>query len=223
MLFFVLQGKDFSRSSGDSNSSSAGKRGSAAVLSAGAAAAGVRVIACDEDGSNNSNKYGVDESIYASSLKDASLLSQRAHIHLPRAKIETLLARRALQKNIGEQESFASYNSRSSNNAGSKEAEGNELSLGMVSSMVRDRIAMQPKHTPAIFVVDSSEDDFGSRANFGRGHDTKALAEGCLSSYDVFLKRLSNVAINRLNSQLAQSVCVLGSIDSTDLTAKVIN
>lgn len=68
------------------------------------------------------------------------------------------------------------------------------------------------------FVVDSSEDDFGSRANFGRGHVHAEFQKGCLTSYEIFLKRLSNVAINSLNECFARNICVLGSIHSPDLT-----
>jgi hypothetical protein len=188
--------------------------GAAAIASLGTViAGGAHVISCDKQKKDDTsqNNAAVDEGmIYASALRDASLLTQKAHVHLPRSKVESLLSRRALQKNIGERESFTP-------SAHSKE----EISLGVVASAVRDRMLIQPSHLPAVFVVDSSEDDFGSRANFGRGHDAKELANGCPTSYDVFLRRISNVAMNRLNEPLAQSVCVLGSIDSADLTAKV--
>lgn len=68
------------------------------------------------------------------------------------------------------------------------------------------------------FIVDSSEDDFGSRANFGRGHVHEEFRKGCITSYEIFFKRLSNVALNSLNESFAKNICVLGTIHSPDLT-----
>ena len=66
--------------------------------------------------------------------------------------------------------------------------------------------------------MDMGESDFGSRANFGRGNDQAALSAGCDTSYASFLRRLSNVAVNRLNRNFSESTCVLGSIDCDDLS-----
>jgi hypothetical protein len=73
------------------------------------------------------------------------------------------------------------------------------------------------------FIIDSSEDDFGSRANFGRGHVHTEFQNGCLTSYEIFFKRLSNIAINSLNESFARSICVLGTIHSPDLTESCWN
>lgn len=81
-----------------------------------------------------------------------------------------------------------------------------------------DRMVERRCDSETIFVVDSSEDDFGSRANFGRGHVFSAFAAGCPTSYEVFVRRLANVAVNSLNEEMAHAVCLIGSIDSADLT-----
>ena len=71
-----------------------------------------------------------------------------------------------------------------------------------------------------VYVVDLGESDFGSRANFGRGHDHDALAAGCPTSFDSFLSRMGNSPVNDLNAVLAESLCVLGSVDCQDLTLR---
>ena len=70
----------------------------------------------------------------------------------------------------------------------------------------------------SVYVVDVGDSDFGSRANFGRGHNYEILAAGLPTSFDSFLSRLGNSPINQLNAALADSLCVLGSVDCQDLT-----
>lgn len=74
-----------------------------------------------------------------------------------------------------------------------------------------------------IYVIDSSEDDFGSRANFGRGHIHEEFNKGCLTSYEIFFKRLCNTAVNSLNSQFGNDIRILGTIHSPDLTERCWN
>lgn len=73
------------------------------------------------------------------------------------------------------------------------------------------------------YILDSSEDDFGSRANFGRGHLHSEFKNGCLTSYEIFFRRLANIAINPLNESFARSICFLGTIHSPDLTESCWN
>lgn len=115
-----------------------------------------------------------------------------------------------MQTNIGEQDSFAL----------------DILDHGSTSTTLQDitdgvvRRGSSTPTTSPIFIVDASEDDFGSRANFGRGHIHSSFEQGCPTSYEVFIRRLSNVAMNKLNKDMAKNICLLGSVDSSDLTKR---
>ena len=71
-----------------------------------------------------------------------------------------------------------------------------------------------------VYVVDFGESDFGSRANFGRGHNHEVLAAGCPTSFDSLLSRLGNSPVNKLNTAFADSLCVLGSVSCQDLALR---
>jgi hypothetical protein len=120
------------------------------------------------------------------------------------------LALRAHQTNFGELPSFTLA------------IEYGQLTKDLLQEAISERVGCQDNNdlSNPIFIVDSSEDDFGSRANFGRGHVESEFENGCLTSYEVFLRRLANVAVNKLNVDMAKDICVVGSIDSADLTNK---
>ena len=44
------------------------------------------------------------------------------------------------------------------------------------------------------------------------------MERGCPTSYEVFLRRLCNIAVNKLNKSFSDAIFVLGSIDARDLT-----
>ncbi len=60
-------------------------------------------------------------------------------------------------------------------------------------------------------VLDLSQDDIGSRANFGKGNS------GSLSPFKCFLEKLSNHPVNSFNSNYINSLLLLGSLDLNDL------
>lgn len=103
--------------------------------------------------------------------------------------MKSMLKPRVLQQNAGELASFACAD--------------RLASLSDVEEFCRKRSSAT--ESPAtIFVLDAGDDDFGSRANFGRGHNFAALDAGCPTSFDSFLARLGNVALNSLNRQFIE-------------------
>ena len=83
---------------------------------------------------------------------------------------------------------------------------------------IEQYVSAQKKNS--VYIVDLGESDFGSRANFGRGHNHEAFTAGCPTSFDSLLSRLVNIPCNELNTALADSLCVLGSVDCQDLTSR---
>lgn len=142
-----------------------------------------------------------------------STFNTPAHISIP--NINKYLSRRQLQTNFGECPTFSLF-------PPSDIITTTNKSLGDVSVAVKSRLNDVSNGT--IFVLDVCEGDFGSRANFGRGNNAEALLQPwCLSSYDIFLRRLMNIAVNSLNRSFIDSLCVVGSVDCTDLTEKCTN
>lgn len=153
--------------------------------------------------------------------------SAACRVHWARPLVDRYLSPRDLQTCIGQTPGFA-LNLAPSNSDSSSGSSGNTFEALAAAVRQREADAITTSTSTGargsggvLYVVDSSEDDFGSRANFGRGHDVKALAQGCPSSYESFARRLMNTAVNAYNAALAADVCVVGSIDSADLTAKV--
>jgi len=66
-------------------------------------------------------------------------------------------------------------------------------------------------------LIDLSQDDIGSRANFGKGH------LGNVYAFKSFLEKLSNHPYNKLNSIYINSLLLVGSLDLTDLISKCQN
>lgn len=123
--------------------------------------------------------------------------------------VKRYLSRRPMQRNVGELDTFLL---------------GEDTSVRDAESWADlDRKIAVRADSSTIFVVDSSADDFGSRANYGRGHVMAEIQAGCLTSYEVFARRLMNVAINRLNEDMARSLCLVGSVDSADLSLRCLN
>ncbi len=63
------------------------------------------------------------------------------------------------------------------------------------------------------FTLDASQDDFGARANFGRGNLRHTMG----SAWDEFLSRFANVPVNPHNEAFLKRVILLGSLDLSDL------
>jgi hypothetical protein len=135
-----------------------------------------------------------------------------SYLKHPRGFINQIISRRKMQTNIGEQDSFS---------LDMQQEEANSSTLQDITDAIVKRGLSTPTTSP-IFIVDASEDDFGSRANFGRGHDHSNFEKGCPTSYEVFIKRLSNVAMNKLNNDMAKNICLLGSVDSADLAKRTV-
>ena len=142
---------------------------------------------------------------------------------------------RALQTNFCEQSTFCSpapltsmdevadyVTKRSGVGGGSSSSSSSSNSSSSSSSGDVSGSGSGSAKEDVVYVLDMGESDFGSRANFGRGHDHSALAAGCATSYDTFLGRMANAACNKLNQALADAVCVLGSVDCSDLSAKCL-
>lgn len=66
-----------------------------------------------------------------------------------------------------------------------------------------------------ITVLDGSQDDIGSRANFGRGNISQET-----SAYDQFLMKFANFQMNRHNQEAINSCFILGQVDIEDLLLK---
>jgi arginase family enzyme len=66
-------------------------------------------------------------------------------------------------------------------------------------------------------ILDLSQDDIGSRANFGKGHSSP--------NYSIipFLEKLSNHPVNKLNINYINSILLLGSLDLSDLISQCEN
>jgi hypothetical protein len=125
-----------------------------------------------------------------------------SHVLTPQDILHKHLSTRDMQTNIGQLPSFIPSSP---------------------LSTLKDLSSFIQSSPSKYFVIDSSEDDFGSRANFGRGHVHSEFQNGCLTSYEIFFKRLANIAINPLNESFAHSICVLGTIHSPDLTESCWN
>ena len=117
--------------------------------------------------------------------------------------VDKFLSRRNLQTNFGELDSFTLTSS--------------VATLNDVDTAITQRAG---GNADTLFVIDASDDDFGSRANFGRGHDHSNFEKGCPTSYEVFVRRLCNVAINKLNDSMSRDICLMGSINSSDLALR---
>ena len=112
--------------------------------------------------------------------------SRRAYVR--KVDVSQHLAPRALQDNAGARPTFAC---------------ATELkSLLDVEAFARS--TAESTKAPSLFVLDAGDDDFGSRANFGRGHNHDALESGCPTSFDMFLKRATNIAISDINRAFAE-------------------
>lgn len=85
-----------------------------------------------------------------------------------------------------------------------------------VGNYVSDIVSAQPK---TLFTLDASQDDFGARANLGRGN-THASAP---TAWDAFLDKFANIPINRDNTMLLNRIHLLGSLNLTDLTSVEAN
>ena len=66
-----------------------------------------------------------------------------------------------------------------------------------------------------LMIVDNSHDSFGSRANMGRGYINSDLP----TAWEEFLGRISNVAINPLNSSFFSNCFLIGSLDLNDIAS----
>ena len=128
------------------------------------------------------------------------LMSTESQSYLKVPDVSKLLKTRPLQENFCEKASFC--------------PPSELLTLASVGQYVS---AQKQNST---YVVDLGESDFGSRANFGRGHNHGIFAAGCPTSFDSFLSRLGNIPCNELNTALADSLCILGSVDCQDLTVR---
>lgn len=124
------------------------------------------------------------------------------HVRVP--SIDKFLKPRALQKQFGELSGFCPPQG----------LKGSTMPLEEIEKYVSS------SGSNRIFTIDMGDSDFGSRANMGRGHDYGALERGCATSFDAFFSRLSNIAVNRLNDEFSKAVCVLGSVDYTDLVKR---
>lgn len=83
---------------------------------------------------------------------------------------------------------------------------------------LKEELNLKIKNSNNIYaLVDLSQDDIGSRANFGKGHSSP------LSPFKAFLEKLSNHPLNKLNSQYINSLFLVGSLDLTDLICQCKN
>lgn len=132
-----------------------------------------------------------------------------AYLDLP--DVNKYLSRRKLQTNIGELTTF------------SLRHESN-ISLNGIKDYIQLRSSEEFDDKSTIFVLDVCNGDFGSRANFGRGNNEKILCEDwCLTSFNIFLRRLMNIAVSDINESFAKNICVLGSINLSDQTQRCKN
>jgi len=74
------------------------------------------------------------------------------------------------------------------------------------------------KQTENVFsLIDLSQDDIGSRANYGKGHFSS------LYPFKPFLEKLCNHPVNRLNKEFINSLLLVGSLDLSDLLSQLEN
>jgi histidine ammonia-lyase len=84
--------------------------------------------------------------------------------------------------------------------------------------ILKEKLKLKRHSTKNCFaILDLSQDDIGSRANFGKGHTSQ------LYPFKPFLEKLSNHPINSLNSHYINSILLLGSLDLSDLLSQCQN
>jgi histidine ammonia-lyase len=85
----------------------------------------------------------------------------------------------------------------------------------ITTEFLTEKLKAKKENSNNVFaLVDLSQDDIGSRANFGRGHSSS------LSPFKCFLEKLSNHPINRMNYDYINSLYLLGSLDLSDLLSE---